>query len=203
MRAPSPIPARRSLRYSPAHATSPGSTRCSKVTIIFETPPVEVMITTTTTWGCSASTSMCRMLAVFSAGADTTASRLVTCESVSVVVAHSLLDFASHQRELQLRSRVAVRLEALPGGEHPVDHVALPGVRRHAARPTRAGGRAGRAPPAAPARCGPSRRGSRALGRRRSTSTPPAGRCAGSPRRPCTGSSPAERSAWLDSMTSA
>src|SRR2546421_205001 len=52
---------------------------------IFDTPPVEVMITTITTWGCSASTSMWRIVAVLSEGAETTASRLVTCESVSVV----------------------------------------------------------------------------------------------------------------------
>ena len=52
---------------------------------IFDTLPVEVMITSMTTWGCSASTSMWRIVAVFSEGAETTASRLVTCESVSVV----------------------------------------------------------------------------------------------------------------------
>ena len=52
---------------------------------IFDTPPVEVMITTITTCGCSASTSMCLIVAVFSDGAETTASRLVIFDSVSVV----------------------------------------------------------------------------------------------------------------------
>ena len=52
---------------------------------IFETAPVEVMITTSTSCGCSASTSTWRIVAVLSEGAETTASRLVICESVSVV----------------------------------------------------------------------------------------------------------------------
>ena len=43
------------------------------------------MTTTITTCGCSASTSMCLIVAVSIAGAETTASRFVTCESVSVV----------------------------------------------------------------------------------------------------------------------
>ncbi len=44
------------------------------------------MITTSTTCGCSASTSTWRIVAAFIDGAETTASRLVICESVSVVV---------------------------------------------------------------------------------------------------------------------
>ena len=50
-----------------------------------ETPPVEVMITTISTCGWSASTSMWRMVVVSIGGAETMASRSVTCESVSVV----------------------------------------------------------------------------------------------------------------------
>ena len=66
-------------------SASPGSTALSNVVSIFETPPVDVMITTITTCGCSASTSMCRIVAVFSDGAETTASRLVIWDRVSVV----------------------------------------------------------------------------------------------------------------------
>ena len=53
---------------------------------IFDTFPAEVMITTSTTCGCNASTSTWRIVEVFSDGADTTASRFVTCDRVSVVV---------------------------------------------------------------------------------------------------------------------
>ena len=49
------------------------------------TPPVEVMITTISTWGWSSRTSMCRIVDVSIGGAVTIASRLVTWESVSVV----------------------------------------------------------------------------------------------------------------------
>jgi hypothetical protein len=86
IRAPSPSPTRRSRRYSPAHASRPGSTGRSNVANSFETPPVEVMTTTIATSGCSASTSTWRIVAVLSDGAETTASRLVICESVSDVV---------------------------------------------------------------------------------------------------------------------
>ena len=51
----------------------------------FETPPVEVMITTISTCGCSASTSTWRIVVVAIGGAETIASRFVTWESVSVV----------------------------------------------------------------------------------------------------------------------
>ena len=50
-----------------------------------ETPPVEVMITTISTCGWSASTSTWRIVVVAIGGAETIASRFVTCESVSVV----------------------------------------------------------------------------------------------------------------------
>ena len=129
MRAPSPRPTSRSFRYSPAHATAPGRPARSNVASIFETPPVEVMITTITTCGCSASTSMCRIVAVFSDGAETTASRLVTCESVSRGRAHRLLDLAADQRQLQSPARGR---EPLPGAEHAIDDVAVAGVGRHA-----------------------------------------------------------------------
>ena len=80
-----PDPTSRSFRYSPAHVTSPGSTGPSNVVSIFDTPPVEVMITTITTCGCRASTSMCLIVAVFSDGAETTASRLVIFDRDSLV----------------------------------------------------------------------------------------------------------------------
>ena len=49
------------------------------------TPPVEVMTTTIATCGCSSSTSTRCMVAVSMGGADTSASRFVTCDSCSVV----------------------------------------------------------------------------------------------------------------------
>ena len=64
MRAPSGRPPTRSLRYSPAQLTSPGSTADSNAPTNFETPPEEVMITTITTLGCSVSTSMWRIVAL-------------------------------------------------------------------------------------------------------------------------------------------
>ena len=51
----------------------------------FVTPPVEVMTTVITTCGCSWSTSTWRIVAVSTGGAETMASRFVTCDSVSVV----------------------------------------------------------------------------------------------------------------------
>jgi hypothetical protein len=50
-----------------------------------ETPPVEVMMTTISTCGCSARTSTWRMVVVWIGGAETMARRFVTCERVSVV----------------------------------------------------------------------------------------------------------------------
>ncbi len=85
MRAPRPRPTRRSLKYSPAQAIRPGSTSASKVASIFETLPAELITTTSTTRGCSASTSTWRIVAVLIDGAETTASRFVICESVSLV----------------------------------------------------------------------------------------------------------------------
>ena len=49
------------------------------------TPPVEVITTAITTWGWSTSTSTRRIVEVSIGGAETSASRFVTCDSVSVV----------------------------------------------------------------------------------------------------------------------
>ena len=49
------------------------------------TPPVEVIVTTITTDGCSSSTSTWRTEAVSRPGAETSASRRVTWLSISVV----------------------------------------------------------------------------------------------------------------------
>ena len=38
-------------------------------------------------------------------GAETMASRLVTCESVSVVGAHRLVDLAAHELQVEARAR--------------------------------------------------------------------------------------------------
>ncbi len=197
MRAPSPVPTSRSFRYSPAHVTRPGSTARSNVTIIFDTLPVEVMITTTTTCGCSASTSICLMLAVLRSGADTTASRLVTCDRASVMVrtASSTSLRISESSSRGGAAAPAADLDRKRASDRPRTAARRPSA---PCPPRRAGGRADRAPPAAPARCEPSRRGSRARAPLRSTSTPPAGQCAGSPPPPCTESSPAVLSgfAW-------
>ena len=111
----------------PPTPPGPGSTGISNVAIIFETPPVEVMITTITTCGCSASTSMWRIVAVFRGGAETTASRLVICDRVSVVAAHRLVHLLTDQRQLE----PALTHEPPARAEHPIDHVALTGVGRH------------------------------------------------------------------------
>jgi len=51
----------------------------------FDTPPVDEMITTISTCGCRTSTSMWWMVVLLIGGAETSASRSVTCERVSVV----------------------------------------------------------------------------------------------------------------------
>jgi hypothetical protein len=61
------------------------STGRSNVNSRLETPPVEVITTTISSCGCSASSSTWRIVEVSSGGAVTIASRLVTCDSVSVV----------------------------------------------------------------------------------------------------------------------
>lgn len=85
MRAPRPMPARRSFRYSFDHAARPGSTGCGKERTRLATSPAEVMTTTITVRGCSTRTSTCRTVAVETGGAVTTASRSVTADSVSLV----------------------------------------------------------------------------------------------------------------------
>ena len=82
---PSCTPTSRSFRYSFAHAASPASTAWSNEKSFLATPPVDVIVTTMTSVGCSTSTSMCRTDAVPRPGADTSASRRVTRESISVV----------------------------------------------------------------------------------------------------------------------
>ena len=161
IRAPSPSPTSRSLRYSPAQATRPGSTSRSNVASIFETLPAELMTTISTTRGCSSSTSTWRIVAVLIDGAETTASRLVICESVSVVarIASSI-----SRRTSVSSSRRGAAGSALLGAEQPVDDVAVARRRSARARPRRAGGRAARAPRGRRARCGPSRDRSRASG---------------------------------------
>jgi hypothetical protein len=68
-----------------------------------ETPPVDVMITIITICGCSRSTSTWRIVAVSIGGAETIASRLVICDSVSVVARIA----ASTSRRVSSSSRVA------------------------------------------------------------------------------------------------
>ncbi len=75
----------RSLRYEAAQSARPVSTGRSNPNTRLETPPVEVMITTISTCGWRTSTSMWRIVVVWIGGADTIASRSVTCDSVSVV----------------------------------------------------------------------------------------------------------------------
>ena len=82
---PSRWPTSCSSRYSPAQATSPGSTGSSSRKTRFVTPPVDVMTTTITLDGCRVSTSTCRIDAVSSEGAETSASSRVASESMSVV----------------------------------------------------------------------------------------------------------------------
>ena len=71
---------------------------------------------------------MWRIVAVSSDGAETTASRLVTCEIATLVTTHRLLDLAASQGQGQRTHR----RKALTGAEHPVHHVAVPCVGGHA-----------------------------------------------------------------------
>ena len=118
---------RRSLRYSPAQAQRPPSTGSSKVKMRLVTPPVDVITTTMSTRGCSSSTSTWRTVAVSTGGALTMASRLVTCESVSEVDAHRLVDLAADEAQVQR----AVRDRR---GQQAIDVEAVPSVGRHAPR---------------------------------------------------------------------
>ena len=89
------------------------------------TPPVEVMTTTITTCGCSSRTSTWRIVAVSSGGAETIASRFVTCESVSVVTRIA----SSTSRRTRSSSTGLLRGR----GQQAVDEVAEAGVGRDAA----------------------------------------------------------------------
>ena len=86
------------------------------------------MITTSTTCGCSASTSTWRIVAVFIDGAETTASRLVICESVSVV---ARIASSTSRRISDSSRRCWRRRQRVLGAEQAVDDVAVAGVGRH------------------------------------------------------------------------
>ena len=70
------------------------------------TAPVEVITTTSAICGWSSSTSTCLIVAVCSGGAETAASRSVTCDSVEVVTriasstSRRMLDSSSSNRRL-------------------------------------------------------------------------------------------------------
>ena len=87
------------------------------------------MITTITTRCCSASTSTWRIVAACSDGADTTASRFVTCDSASVVWRIA----SSTSLRIGESSGPALQREALAGHEHAIDDIAMTGVGRHPA----------------------------------------------------------------------
>ena len=89
------------------------STGASKATVRFETPPVEVISTTSATCGCRSSTSTCRTVVVASGGAETSASRRVASASISVascITASSSVRTAGAANE---RPRGRPRLEPL------------------------------------------------------------------------------------------
>ena len=92
------------------------------------TPPVDVIVTTMTSVGCSTSTSMCRTDAVPRPGADTSASRRVTWESISVV------DCSASSISLRIAERSSGNLAGR--GIHPREHLlgveAVAGARRDA-----------------------------------------------------------------------
>ena len=149
MRAPSPSPTSCSLRYAAAHSARPGSTGRSKVKTRLETPPVEVMITTISTCGWSSSTSTWRIVVVRIGGAETIASRFVTCESASVVAPHRLVDLAAHER------RAGARRAARRAAAGAARRRSSGSPRRSARGPRRcADARAAPAPRARRARCG-------------------------------------------------
>jgi len=80
--------------------TRPLSTGESKASTRLETPPVEVMITTMTICGCSGRTSMWRIVAVCSGGADTDRQEVRDLRQRLGREAHRLVDLAAGQREL-------------------------------------------------------------------------------------------------------
>ena len=96
------------------------------------------MITTISTCGWSSRTSTWRIVVVWIGGAETIASRSVTCESVSVVSAHRLVDLAAGERELERAVAALAPARAAAGRRSS-------GSRCRSARgpPTCAGARAG------------------------------------------------------------
>ena len=111
-----------------AHSISFGSTADSNGKIFLVTPPVEVITTTITTCGCSSSTSTWRISVVSSGGAVTTASKRVTCDSISVVVRRAAsTSLRTADRSIGSRAGAQRLLQQLLG----VQPVA--GVGRHAA----------------------------------------------------------------------
>ena len=128
LRAPRPRPTSSSLRNSDAHFMRPLSTGLSNVSTRLETPPVEVMITTMTICGCSGRTSMWRIVAVSSGGAETIARRFVTCESVSVVTRIA----SSTSRRVSASSIALARRPRR--GQQAIDEVAVARVGRDATR---------------------------------------------------------------------
>ncbi len=95
-----------------------------------ETPPLEVITTTTTTCGCNAKTSIWRIVAAFSEGAETTANRARDLGDRDARDAHRLLDLARVNDSASglLGHELAAR------SEHPVHDIAMTGLGRYAAR---------------------------------------------------------------------
>ena len=104
------------------------STGRGKVNSRLVTPPVEVITTTISTWGWRASTSTWRIVEVSIGGAVTIASRLVTCDSVSVVT--RIASSSSRRTRVSDSGGPGERL-----GEQAVDEVAVAGLGGDAAGP--------------------------------------------------------------------
>ena len=174
-----------SFRYCAAHFARPASTGSSKTATRFVTPPVDVITTAITTCGCSISTSTCRTVAAASGGADTRASRLVSCESISVVAWSAASTSPRRAAPSSSGNSGGARLEAI---EEAVDVEPIAAVRRDAARRRvrmRSAALAARARPALRGRSTATRSGRRA---RPASSTRQAGRWPRTPRRPAAGS---------------
>ena len=116
------------------------------------TRPEVVMTTTMTTCGCSASTSMWRIVVAVSEGAEMTASSSVTRDSASAVSRSASSISRAHAFVVERQRRFGVRGRRRSASG--VDVVPVAGVGRHATRPTCADARAGRSPRARPDRCG-------------------------------------------------
>ena len=114
------------------------------------TPPVEVITTTITTSGWSSSTSTWRTVAASSAGAETSASSRVTCDSISVV-AWSASSTSARAAGSSSGKSAGPRLGPL---EQLVDVEAIAATRSGRGPPRCAGASAGRAARAPRARSG-------------------------------------------------